>query len=54
MGLPEVSGLTRQMYEDFVPETTETPTDYVDPFKDDEPVGAVCDLSNPEICESCT
>jgi hypothetical protein len=25
----------------------------VDPFEDDEPIEGQCDLSNPEICESC-
>lgn len=27
---------------------------HVDPFDDDEPIVATCDLSNPEVCESCT
>jgi len=25
----------------------------VDPFEDDTPIMAVCDLENPESCESC-
>lgn len=25
----------------------------LDPFEDDEPVIALCDLENPEYCESC-
>ena len=25
-----------------------------DPFDDDTPIVAACDLSNPEVCESCT
>ena len=25
-----------------------------DPFDDDEPIVASCDLENPESCESCT
>lgn len=27
--------------------------EYEDPFEDDEPIAAACDLSSPEICESC-
>ena len=26
----------------------------LDPFADDEPIVASCDLENPESCESCT
>ena len=26
----------------------------LDPFDDDEPIVAMCDLENPESCESCT
>ena len=25
----------------------------IDPFEDDEPIEASCDLSNPESCEPC-
>lgn len=26
----------------------------IDPFMDDTPIVATCDLANPESCESCT
>jgi len=26
---------------------------FQDPFDDDEPIVAACDLENPEACESC-
>lgn len=26
---------------------------WVNPFADDEPIEAVCDLENPEFCEAC-
>jgi hypothetical protein len=29
------------------------PEEEVDPFEDDTPLEAACDLSSPEICESC-
>lgn len=28
-------------------------SDIVDPFTDDTPIEAACDLENPESCESC-
>ena len=28
-------------------------SDIVDPFADDTPIEAACDLENPESCESC-
>jgi hypothetical protein len=28
--------------------------DELDPFDDDEEIVAMCDLENPESCESCT
>ena len=28
-------------------------SEVVDPFEDDAPIVAVCDLENPESCESC-
>lgn len=28
--------------------------EFVDPFDDDEPIVASCDLDNPSVCESCT
>lgn len=31
--------------------TSEIPV--IDPFNDDTPIEAVCDLENPESCESC-
>jgi len=27
--------------------------EFVDPFDDEEPIIASCDLDNPEVCESC-
>lgn len=27
---------------------------FVDPFDDEEPIVASCDLANPESCESCS
>ena len=32
--------------------TSEIPV-VTDPFEDDTPITAVCDLENPESCESC-
>ena len=31
--------------------TSEIPV--IDPFQDDTPIVAVCDLENPESCETC-
>lgn len=31
-------------------DTQEAP---IDPFDDDEPIEASCNLENPELCESC-
>ena len=28
--------------------------EFVDPFDDEEPTVASCDLDNPSVCESCT
>lgn len=42
---------------DTTPTNEDVPvSDHVtaDPFEDDEPIVASCDLSNPEVCESCT
>jgi len=31
----------------------DAPVPEVDPFDDDTPIVAACDLENPESCESC-
>ena len=61
MAWPEVTERVR-LYENPYEENEEmmgehpdlTPLPAADPFDDDEPIVASCDLENPESCESCT
>ena len=38
---------------DYLKKEIDGELEVIDPFDDDEPIIASCDLENPEACESC-